>query len=358
MGLADIQVLLVPAAAIALLIYADSGVTGQVLGRRGRYRVDGDGEFMGLGTANIGASLTGGFPVNGSQSRSFTAADMGARSQLVSLVAVALVVFTLLFLTPLFAPLPKAALAGVIIVVAAGLLDPAEFRRLSCDRALGGRCSRCWRPSIVVAVGMLAGVLIIALLSLLLVAQRAARPRRAFLVQVPGTDSYRAAESTPDGRPEPGLVVYRFDAQLFFANAEVFRADVTDAVAAAEAPVRWVVLDMEAVADIDSTADPDAPGAQGGPRGTRRHARVRAAQGSHRGVSRPGECRGCCRPRHRLPGGRRRGQGLPGPPARYVGRTGARESHAMTDPGPPEPPTPWRCCSSCPWHCSGWRSRS
>jgi SulP family sulfate permease len=253
LDLADVQLLFVPAIAIALLVYADSGVTGQVLGRRGGYRVDGNGEFVGLGAANIGAALTGGFPVNGSQSRSFTAADMGARSQLTSIVAVALVLVTLLFLTPLFAPLPKAALAGVIIVVAAGLLEPIEFRRLAAI-ARSEAALAVLATVIVVAVGMLAGVLVIALLSLLLVAQRAARPRRAFLVQVPGTDSYRAAESTPSGRPEPGVMVYRFDAQLFFANAEVYRTDVTDAVAGAEPPVRWVVLDMEGVADIDSTA--------------------------------------------------------------------------------------------------------
>lgn len=253
MGLADLQLLLVPAAAIGLLVYADSGVTGQVLGRRGRYRVDGDREFIGLGAANVGAALSGGFPVNGSQSRSFTAADMGARSQLTGIVVVALVLITLLFLTPLFAPLPKAALAGVIIVVAAGLLDIGEFRRLgSIARSEAALASLA--AVIVVAVGMLAGVLVIALLSLLLVAQRAARPRRAFLVRVPGTDSYRAAESTPQGHPEPGIVLYRFDAQLFFANADVLRADLTDALAAAEVPVHWVVLDMEAVADIDSTA--------------------------------------------------------------------------------------------------------
>jgi len=252
-GLADLQLLLVPAAAIGLLIYADSGVTGQVLGRRGGYRVDGDGEFLGLGAANIGASLTGGFPVNGSQSRSFTAADMGARSQLASIVAAALVVVTLLFLTWLFAPLPKAALAGVIIVVAAGLLDPSEFRRLAAV-ARSEAALALLATVIVVAVGMLAGVLVIALLSLLLVAQRAARPPRNFLVRVPGTDSYRSAGSTPDGQAEPGMVLYRFDGPLFFANADVFRDDVTVAVAAAEPPARWVVLDMEGIADTDSTA--------------------------------------------------------------------------------------------------------
>ena len=300
-----------PAAAIALLVYADSGVTGQVLGRRGRYRVDGNGEFLGLGAANIGASLTGGFPVNGSQSRSFTAADMGARSQLTSLVAAALVVITLLFLTPLFAPLPKAALAGVIIVVAAGLLQPAEFRRLAVI-ARSEALLAVLATVIVVAVGMLAGVLIVAILSLLLVAQRAARPHRAFLVRVPGTDSYRGADSTPDGRPEPGMVLYRFDGPVFFANAEVFRADVTDAVADADDPARWVVLDMESVADIDSSATQMLTEARRGPRGTWRDARLRPSQGSCRRLSRP--CRHRCsrRPGPRLPGGRRRGRGLPG----------------------------------------------
>ena len=252
-GLADLQLLLVPAAAIGLLIYADSGVTGQVLGRRGGYRVDGDAEFLGLGAANIGASLTGGFPVNGSQSRSFTAADMGARSQLAGIVAVALVVVTLLFLTWLFAPLPKSALAGVIIVVAAGLLDPSEFRGLA-RVARSEAALAVLATVIVVAVGMLAGVLVIALLSLLLVAQRAARPPRNLLVRVPGTDSYRSADATPDGLPEPGMVLYRFDGPLFFANADVFRDDVTEAVAAAEPPATWVVLDMESIADTDSTA--------------------------------------------------------------------------------------------------------
>jgi SulP family sulfate permease len=252
-GLGDLQLLLVPAAAIGLLIYADSGVTGQVLGRRGGYRVDGNREFVGLGSANIGASLTGGFPVNGSQSRSFTAADMGARSQLAGVVAVVLVLITLLFLTGLFEPLPKAALAGVIVVVAAGLLDPGEFRQLS-RVARSEAALAVLAAAIVVAVGMLAGVLIVVLLSLLLVAQRAARPSRNFLVRVPGTDSYRAINSTPAGQAEPGMVIYRFDGPLFFANAEVFRDDVTRAVTAADPPARWVVLDMESIADTDSTA--------------------------------------------------------------------------------------------------------
>jgi high affinity sulfate transporter 1 len=253
LSLADIGQLFIPAAAVGLLIYADSGVSGQVLARRGGYRVDGNGEFIGLGAANIGASLTGGFPVNGSQSRSFTSADMGVRSQLASIGVVALVLVTLLFLTPLFEPLPKAALAGVIIVVAMGLLDPSEFVRLARISRLEAGLA-VWATVIVVAVGMLAGVVIIAIMSLLIVAQRAARPRTTLLVRLPGTDTFRGADSTPDGTNEPGIVLYRFDAPLFFANAEVLRDDVAEAIATADPPARWVVVDMEAVSDVDSTA--------------------------------------------------------------------------------------------------------
>ncbi|MCU0505258.1 MAG: sulfate permease [Chloroflexi bacterium] len=252
--LADLASLAAPAIGIALLVYADSGVTGQVLGRRGGYAVDGNQEFLGLGAANIGSALTGGFPVNGSQSRSFTAADVGARSQMMNVGVLALVILTLLFLTPLFAPLPKSALAGVIIVVAFGLLDPIAFRDLArVDRRELGLALLA--AAIVVAVGMIAGVLVTIVLSLFLAAIRASQPGRTFLVRVPGTDSFRGADNVADGTAVPGLVVYRFDGPLFFANAQLLADDITAAVAegAAPEPVRWVVIDAEAIGDVDST---------------------------------------------------------------------------------------------------------
>jgi sulfate permease, SulP family len=252
--LADLASLAGPAIGIALLVYADSGVTGQVLGRRGGYAVDGNQEFVGLGAANIGSALTGGFPVNGSQSRSFTAADVGARSQMMNVGVLALVVLTLLFLTPLFAPLPKSALAGVIIVVAFGLLDPVAFRDLArVDRRELGLA--LITAAIVVAVGMIAGVLVTVVLSLFLVAIRASQPQRTFLVRVPGTDSFRGVASVADGATVPGLVIYRFDAPLFFANAQLLADDIEAAVVegAAPEPVRWVVIDAESIGDVDSS---------------------------------------------------------------------------------------------------------
>jgi sulfate permease, SulP family len=253
-GLSDLASLAGPAIGIALLVYADSGVTGQVLGRRGGYAVDGDQEFLGLGAANIGSALTGGFPVNGSQSRSFTAADVGAKSQAMNLGVFVLVILTLLFLTPLFAPLPKSALAGVIIVVAFGLLEPIAFRDLArIDRREVGLA--LITAAIVVAVGMIAGVLVTVVLSLFLAAIRAAQPGRTFLVRVPGTDSFRGVDSVTAGTAVPGLVIYRFDGPLFFANAQLLADDVDAAVAegATPEPIRWVVIDAESIGDVDST---------------------------------------------------------------------------------------------------------
>ena len=253
-GLADLASLAGPAIGIALLVYADSGVTGQVLGRRGGYRVEGNQEFIGLGAANIGAALTGGFPVNGSQSRSFTAADVGARSQLMNVGVLALVILTLLFLTPLFAPLPKSALAGVIIVVAFGLLEPVAFRVLArIDRRELGLALIA--AAVVVAVGMIAGVLVTVVLSLFLAAIRASQPGRTFLVRVPGTDSFRGVDNVAEGEAVPGLVIYRFDGPLFFANAQLLADDIEAAIAEGSAtePVRWVVIDAESIGDVDST---------------------------------------------------------------------------------------------------------
>lgn len=247
----DLANLALPAVAIAFLVFSDSGVTGQVLMRRAGYRVDANGEFFGLAAANVGAALTGGFPVNGSQSRSFTAADVGVRSQVASLLVAGLIIVTLLLLTPIFAPLPKAALAGVIIVVAAGLLDPAAFRRLArLDRAEAGLAVIA--AVIVVTIGMLAGVIVVIVLSLLLVAQRAATPRTAVLAEGP-TGRFRPTKEadTTSG----SLAVYRFDAPLFFANAQQFSDEILALTEDREPPLRWIIVSGEAVTGLDSTAE-------------------------------------------------------------------------------------------------------
>lgn len=241
-----------PAFAIALLVYPDSVLTGRSLATMNRYRIDPNKEFFGIGAANIGAGFLQGFPVNGSQSRSFVVSDAKGRTQVANLWAAGFTILTLLFLAPLVAELPLATLAGVVIVAGFGLLDLAEFKALWRFRKI-----EFWLGIVtigaVVFLGMLVGILIAVGLSLLIIVLQASSPHTAVLGRLPGTNTYRDVADHPDAVTFPGLVIFRFDAPLFFANAGRFREEVADAIEAAERPVVQLVLDTEVMYDIDST---------------------------------------------------------------------------------------------------------
>jgi SulP family sulfate permease len=251
-GLSDAARLIGPAIAVSLLVYPDSVLTGRSLSAIGKYRLDPNREFFGIGVANVGSGLLGGFAVNGSQSRSFVAAEAGARSQISNLWAAAFVLLTLLVLAPVFAYLPSAVLAGIVIVAGIGLLDIGEFRQLWRYRRIEFWLGVFTGVSVLV-IGMLAGILVAVGLSLLLVVLQASSPHTAILGRLPGTDTYRDVEDHTDAEVFPGLVIYRFDAPLFFANAGRFRSDIIEAVDEAETPVAVVVVDAESIYDIDST---------------------------------------------------------------------------------------------------------
>ncbi len=249
----DLQVLLFPALAVAVLAYADSVVTAQSIARMQGYDIDANQEFFGLGGASIASGLFQGFPVNGSQTRSVVLQDAGVRSQMAGLISAGLVILTLLFLTPLFEELPDVALAAIVLVAGIGLFDIAELRRVwALDRvdaflAIGTAVA-------VVTLGMLAGIVVAILLSLLEVAWRAGRPRTAILARVPGTDRFRDIENLDDVEDVAGIIVYRFDAPLFFANVGVLTEELESLVARAEEPVREILIDAETIYDIDSSA--------------------------------------------------------------------------------------------------------
>ena len=176
-GLEHLGSLILPAVGIAFLVFADSGITARALARRTGDAVDQDRHMLGMGAAGVAAGLVSGFAVNASTSRSFAIADAGGRSQVVGLAGAALVAVTLLFLSPLFAQMPLAALGGITVVVALGLIDLVEVRRIGrFDRtdlvlALVTAAGVIW-------IGMLAGILLVILLSLLDVARRTAVPNR------------------------------------------------------------------------------------------------------------------------------------------------------------------------------------
>ncbi|GAB2863836.1 SulP family inorganic anion transporter [Actinocorallia aurea] len=245
---------LVPAALGVLLVsFTDTMLTARAFETPGSRRADGNAELVALGAANAGAGLFQGFPVSSSGSRTALAAAAGARTQAFSLVALACVAAVLLVLNPLLASFPQAALGALVVYAAFRLVDLAGFRKLAAFR----------RSELLLALSAVAGVLFLDVLYGILVAiglsvldllRRVARPRAAVLGRVPGLAGMHDVTDYPDAETVPGLVVYRYDSPLFFANAEDFRRR---ALAAAEAPAEppaWFLLNAEAIVEVDSTA--------------------------------------------------------------------------------------------------------
>jgi SulP family sulfate permease len=249
----DLFELLLPATAIALLAYVDSIATVKAVAQREGYEIDADAEFFGLATANIGAGLLQGFSVNGSQSRSFTAAEAGGRSQLGNWVGAVLVLITLLVFTRPFEILPSATLAGIVIVVGIGLIDVVGFRRLHAVKRSDFVFAAITTAGVLV-FGMLIGVGVAVLVSLLDVARRAMRPKTAVLGRVPGSDRYSDTDEHPDNEATPGLVVCRFDAPLFFANVDALIERIDALLTDTDPTPTAVLISAEAITDIDVTA--------------------------------------------------------------------------------------------------------
>ena len=205
--------------------------------------------------ANIGAGFLTGFPAATSGSRTAVADQMGGKSQWVGLIAAALTIIFLLFFTPLLAPLPTVALGAIIIVASIGLLDVAAFRFLRRVRP-----AEFWLAVVtafgVLTVGILQGILVAVMLSLINVIYHISRPHDALLdeVDASGGTVYRGVADKETALTEPGLIVYRFDAPLVFANAGFFTERLEELIANAGAGLKCVILDAEAISDFDSTA--------------------------------------------------------------------------------------------------------
>ncbi|MGW5342585.1 SulP family inorganic anion transporter [Streptomyces sp. NPDC004050] len=252
--LADCADLFLPALGVILVGYSDVVLTARAFARRDDPRpLDADRELLGLGVANIGAGVLQGFPVSSSASRTALADSAGARTQAYSLVGAGCVAAVLLFLGPLFAHTPSAALGAIVVYAALRLVEVGEFRRLAAFRRrellLAAGCTLG-----VLALGILYGVLVAVALSVAELLTRVARPHDAVQGVVPGLAGMHDVDDYPTARTIPGLVVYRYDSPLFFANADDFRRRALAAVEAQDAPVRWFVLNTEANVEVDITA--------------------------------------------------------------------------------------------------------
>jgi MFS superfamily sulfate permease-like transporter len=251
---ADLTALLLPALGVALVGYTDAVLTGRAFATRRHERVDADTELLALGAANLASGVLHGFPVSSSGSRTAVADAAGAKSQVYSLVALALVAVTLLIGGPLLSTFPTAALGALVVYAALRLVDVGEFRRIGRFRRseLILALATCVG---VVALNVLYGVLVAVALSVLDLFRRVARPHSAILGIAPGVPGMHDLGDYPQARPVPGLVVYRYDSPLFFANAEDFRRRALAAVDTSPELVRWLLLNAEANVEIDNHCD-------------------------------------------------------------------------------------------------------
>ncbi|MGJ5894552.1 SulP family inorganic anion transporter [Streptomyces niveiscabiei] len=250
-GLGGLPHLVLPALGVLLVAYTDFVLTARAFSDGPG--IDADQEFLALGAANLGAGVLHGFPVSSSASRTALAASARARSQAYALVAGAVVLAVLLFLSPLLTRMPSAVLGALVVYAATRMIDLAGFRRLASFR----------RRELLLALGCLAGVLALDILYGVIVAvglsvaellSRVARPHDAVEGLVPGVAGMHDVDDFPQARTVPGLLVYRYDSPLFFANAEDFRRRALAAVDEQTAPVRWFVLNTEANVEVDITA--------------------------------------------------------------------------------------------------------
>jgi high affinity sulfate transporter 1 len=253
LDLADMGALLPAAIGIALVSAADMSVLSRTFAARGGYEVDPNRELFALGVANSAAGLFSGFSVSSSATRTPVAEAAGARTQLTGVVG-ALAIVALLVLAPnLLSPLPEATLGAVVISAALSLVDIPVFRRLWHERP--SEFALAFASFAGVAfVGVIEGIFFAVALSLLAFLRRAWWPHDAVLGRAEGVKGYHDLTYYPDARQIPGLVLYRFDGPLFFANADVFRRRILERVAGAQTRVRWVVVAAEPITDVDTTA--------------------------------------------------------------------------------------------------------
>ncbi|NGN68221.1 sulfate permease [Streptomyces sp. A7024] len=248
----DLAPLFIGALGIALVSLADTISNASAFAARTGQQVRGSDEMVAIGSANLAAGLFQGFPVSTSGSRTAVAERAGAKSQITGVVGALLIVLMLVFVPGLFRSLPQPALAAVVITASLSLADFAGTRRLWRQRKAEFLLSVAAFLGVAL-LGVLPGIAIAVGLSILNVFRRAWWPYNAVLGRVPGLEGYHDIRSYPEAGRLPGLVILRFDAPLFFANAKSFRGEVMR-LARDEPQPRWILIAAEPITDVDTTA--------------------------------------------------------------------------------------------------------
>ena len=248
----DLPPLVLGALAIAVVALADTMSTASSFAARKGVRVEGNQEMIGIGAANIAAGAFQGFPVSTSGSRTAVADQAGSRSQVTGVVGAVVIAVVLLFANSLMRYVPQPTLGAVVIAAAVSLTDVAGMRRLWLQRRTEFLLSLIALLGVAL-LGVLPGILVAVGLSILNVFRRTWWPHQAELGRVEGIAGMHDTVSYPDAERLPGLVVYRFDAPLIFANARSFGETVRE-MAESDSTLRWIVVASEPITDVDTTA--------------------------------------------------------------------------------------------------------
>jgi high affinity sulfate transporter 1 len=250
---ADLGAVLTGGLAVALVSFADTSVLSRSYAARTRTFVDPNQEMVGLGAANLAAGLFQGFPISSSSSRTPVAEAAGARTQLTGVVGAICVALLLLAAPDLLRYLPASALAAVVIASAIGLIEVTDLRRIFRIQRWEFWLSIVCTTGVAV-LGAIPGIGLAIVIAVIEFLWDGWRPHSAVLGRADGVQGYHDIKRYPGARLIPGLVLFRWDAPLFFANAELFRERALDAVAASPTPVCWLVVAAEPVTSVDVTA--------------------------------------------------------------------------------------------------------
>jgi high affinity sulfate transporter 1 len=249
----DLVPVLMGGVAAALVSFADTSVLSRIYASRLHTPVDPNQEMVGLGVANLAAAFFQGFPISSSSSRTPVAEAAGARTQLTGVVGALAIALLLVFAPKLLQDLPHTALAAVVIASAIGLVEVSDLRRIYRIQRWEFWLSMVCFAGVAV-LGAIPGIALAIVIAVIEFLWDGWRPHSAVLGRVEHVRGYHDITRYPEARLIPGLVLFRWDAPLFFANAELFRERVLDAVASSPTPVRWLVVAAEPVTSVDVTA--------------------------------------------------------------------------------------------------------
>ena len=235
-----------------VLIIAQSAATGRSFAMKHGDKVDINRDIVGLSGANLAAGLTGTFVVNGSPTKTEILDEQHGRSQVANLTMAVIALLFTMFFTSLLADMPKAVLAGIVFLIGVGLIDILGMRTIKQMRVSEFYIAVA-TTVVVFAVGVEQGIIVAIVVSILDIIRRQYRPA-SFVVSETHDDEPIYTKAEPGTQSEPGLVVFRYDSELFYANANRFVEDIQGVVSGAPDPVRWVVLDTSAITDLDYSA--------------------------------------------------------------------------------------------------------